>query len=590
MTLHPASSRLWIVAALMACAPLSNGASTATATPAPQVVRADTIATLLRRLTVRQKVGQLVMPWLLADYAATDAPTMVKARMWVDSLQVGGIIISTGTPLDMAAKLNALQRRAPLPLLISADFEGGTTMRVAAGTGFPTQMGVAATGKVEDAYTMGLVTGREARAMGVHLAFAPVADVNSNPDNPIINTRSFGSDPRAVGALVAATVRGLKDGGVLATAKHFPGHGDTDTDSHLAMPSLPFGYARMDTLELIPFRSAISAGVDAIMSAHIALPAMDSGVSRPGTLSPAILTGLLQDSLHFTGLVTTDALDMGAIVKTFGAEEAVIRAFEAGTDILLMPADPASAITAMTKAVESGRISMARLDRSVRKILELKVKMGLFRQREVDLAKVPDVVGTAASQAVAAGITSRALVLLKDSLGTVDALRAAPRKVALVSIADVGSTLGTALATELRAAGYTVTAARVSTTEPTPKELAAATAAIDGAESVVLATSARWGSYSGVIGLAPATADLLKSLAARKPAILISFGSPYIIAQVPAAASYLIAWSNTTLAEKAVAQALSGRKAITGRAPIPIPPLWSLGTGLQRTATRGQIP
>ena len=574
----------------MACAPLSNGASTATATPAPQVVRADTIATLLRRLTVRQKVGQLVMPWLLADYAATDAPTMVKARMWVDSLQVGGIIISTGTPLDMAAKLNALQRRAPLPLLISADFEGGTTMRVAAGTGFPTQMGVAATGKVEDAYTMGLVTGREARAMGVHLAFAPVADVNSNPDNPITNTRSLGSDPRAVAAPLAARGRGLKDGGVLATAKHFPGHGDTDTDSHLAMPSLPFGYARMDTLELIPFRSAISAGVDAIMSAHIALPAMDSGVSRPGTLSPAILTGLLQDSLHFTGLVTTDALDMGAIVKTFGAEEAVIRAFEAGTDILLMPADPASAITAMTKAVESGRISMARLDRSVRKILELKVKMGLFRQREVDLAKVPDVVGTAASQAVAAGITSRALVLLKDSLGTVDALRAAPRKVALVSIADVGSTLGTALATELRAAGYTVTAARVSTTEPTPKELAAATAAIDGAESVVLATSARWGSYSGVIGLAPATADLLKSLAARKPAILISFGSPYIIAQVPAAASYLIAWSNTTLAEKAVAQALSGRKAITGRAPIPIPPLWSLGTGLQRTATRGQIP
>lgn len=574
----------------MACAPWSGGSPTAAATPAPQVVRADTVTALLRRLTVRQKVGQLVMPWLLADYAATDAPTMVKARMWVDSLQVGGIIISTGTPLDMAAKLNALQRRAPLPLLISADFEGGTTMRVAAGTGFPTQMGVAATGKVEDAYTMGLITGREARAMGVHLAFAPVADVNSNPDNPIINTRSFGSDPRAVGALVAATVRGLKDGGVLATAKHFPGHGDTDTDSHLAMPSLPFGYARMDTLELIPFRSAIGAGVDAIMSAHIALPAMDSGVSRPGTLSPAILTGLLQDSLHFKGLVTTDALDMGAIVKTFGAEEAVIRAFEAGSDILLMPADPANAITAMTKAVESGRISMARLDRSVRKILELKVKMGLFHQRDVDLAKVPDVVGTAASQAIAADITSRALVLLKDSLGTVDALRAAPRKVALVSIADVGSTLGTALATDLRAAGYTVTAVRVSTTEPTPKELAAATAAIDGAESVVLATSARWGSYSGVIGLAPATADLLKSLAARKPAILISFGSPYIIAQVPAAASYLIAWSNTTLAEKAVAQALSGRRAITGRAPIPIPPLWPLGTGLQRTTTRNQIP
>ncbi|MBK7595911.1 MAG: hypothetical protein IPJ11_11860 [Gemmatimonadetes bacterium] len=590
MTLHPASSRLWIVATLMACAPLPGGSTSATASSAPRVIRGDTVTVLLRQLTVRQKVGQLVMPWLLADYAATDAPTMVRARMWVDSLQVGGIIISTGTPLDMAAKLNALQRRAPLPLLISADFEGGTTMRVAAGTGFPTQMGVAATGKVEDAYTMGRITGVEARAMGVHLAFAPVADVNSNPDNPIINTRSFGSDPRAVGALVAATVRGLKDGGVLATAKHFPGHGDTDTDSHLAMPSLPFGYARMDTLELIPFRSAIDAGVDAIMSAHIALPAMDSGLARPGTLSPAILTGLLQDSLHFTGLVTTDALDMGAIVKTFGADEAVIRAFEAGTDILLMPADPTSAIAAMTKAVESGRISMARLDRSVAKILALKVKMGLFQQREVDLAKVPDVVGTAASQAIAADITSRALVLLKDSLATVDALRAAPRKVALVSIADVGSTLGSTLATDLRAAGYTVTAVRVSTTEPTPKELSAAGAAIDAAESVVLATSARWGSYSGVIGLAPATADLLKTLTAKKPAVLISSGSPYIIAQVPTAASFLIAWNNSTLAEKAVAQALSGRRAITGRAPIPIPPTWPLGTGLQRTTTRRVVP
>ncbi len=573
----------------MACAPFP-GSSTRAAATAPSVSHADTVTVLLSRLTVRQKVGQLVMPWLLADYAATDAPTMVRARMWVDSLQVGGIIISTGTPLDMAAKLNALQRRAPLPLLISADFEGGTTMRVAAGTGFPTQMGVAATGRVEDAYTMGRITGVEARAMGVHLAFAPVADVNSNPDNPIINTRSFGSDPRAVGALVAATVRGLKDGGVLATAKHFPGHGDTDTDSHLAMPALPFGYARMDTLELIPFRSAISAGVDAIMSAHIALPAMDSGMARPGTLSPAILTGLLQDSLHFTGLVTTDALDMGAIVKTFGADEAVIRAFEAGTDILLMPADPVSAITAMTKAVEGGRISMARLDRSVRKILELKVKMGLFQQREVDLMRVADVVGTAASQAIAADITSRALVLLKDSLGTVDALRAAPRKVALVSIADVGSTLGTTLATDLRAAGYTVTAVRVSTTEPTPKELTAARAAIDGAQSVVLATSARWGSYSGVIGLAPTTADLLKTLTAKKPAILISFGSPYIIKQVPTAASFVIAWNNSTLAEKAVAQALSGRRAITGHAPIPIPPFWSLGTGLQRDVVGGQRP
>jgi beta-N-acetylhexosaminidase len=585
VTLHPASSRLWIVAALVACAPLRSSSPAASATPTPAPGRsADTVDVLLRTLTVRQKVGQLVVPWLLGDYAASDAPTMQRARMWVDSLGVGGIIISTGTPLDVAGKLNALQRRAPLPLLISADFEGGTTMRVAAGTGFPTQMGVAATGRIEDAYTMGRITGLEARAMGVHLAFAPVADVNSNPANPIINTRSFGSDPRAVGALVAATVRGLRDGGVLSTAKHFPGHGDTDTDSHLAMPTVTAGWARFDSLELVPFRAAVDAGVDAIMSAHIALPALDGGARRPGTLSPAILTSILQDSLRFRGLITTDALDMGGIVKEFGAAEATILAFEAGSDLLLMPADPAAAIDAMVKAVESGRVSRARLDHSVRKLLTLKVKMGLFERREVDLAAIPDIVGTAASQAIAADITSRSLVLLKDSLGTTDSLRRGPRRIALVTVADAGSTLGTALATELRAAGHTVTAVRVPTSDPLPKELAAATAAIRGAQSVVLATSARWGSYSGTIGLAPATAELLTSLARQKPAVLVSFGSPYIIAQVPSAAGYVIAWSNTAMAERAVGLALGGRRAITGTAPIPIPPAWPLGAGLQRPA------
>ncbi len=545
----------------------------------------DTVTVLLARLSVRQKVGQLVMPWLLGDYAATDAPTMQRARMWVDSLGVGGIIISTGTPLDIAGKLNALQRHAPLPLLIAADFEAGTTMRVAAGTPFPTQMGIAATGRIEDAYAMGRITGIEARAMGVHLAFAPVADVNSNPNNPIINTRSFGSDPRAVGALVAATVRGMREGGVLSTAKHFPGHGDTDTDSHLSLPTLTAGWARFDTLELVPFRAAIDAGVDAMMSAHIALPTLDGGAQRAGTLSPAILTGILQDSLHFTGVITTDALDMGAIAKEIGPDEAVIRAFEAGSDLLLMPTDPAAAITAMTAAVESGRISLARLDHSVRKVLEMKASVGLFASRRVDMDAVPDRVGTAASLAVAADITSRSLVLLSDSLATLEAIRRGPRRIALLTIADAGSTLGTTLATDLRAAGHMVNALRIST-DPTPKELAAAQAAIRAAQSVVLATSARWGSYSGTIGLAPATAQLLNTLAQQKPAVLVSFGSPYIIAQVPTAASYLIAWSNTTMAERAVGLALAGQRAISGHAPIPVPPSWPLGAGLQRAANR----
>src|SRR5690606_18926982 len=232
-------------------------------------------------------------------------------------------------------------------------------MRVKAGTGFPTQMGVAATGRTEDAYQMRRITAIEGRAMGVHLAFTPVADVNSNPANPIINTRSFGGDPADVSKYVSATIDGLRDGGILSTAKHFPGHGDTETDSHLALPTITAPWQRFDTLELVPFRAAIDAGVDAIMTAHIALPALDNGEQRAGPLSPAILTGILRDSLGFDGLITTDALDMGAIAKEIGPEEAVIRAFLAGSDLLLMPADPTNAVQAVTEAVANGRITMA---------------------------------------------------------------------------------------------------------------------------------------------------------------------------------------------------------------------------------------
>lgn len=540
----------------------------------------DTVSVLLTQLTVRQKVAQLVMPWLLGDYVASDDPTMRRARMWVDSLEIGGLILSTGTPYDMAAKLNALQRVAPLPLLISADFEGGTVMRMAGGTAFPTQMGVGATGQLEDAYQMGRITALEGRAIGVHLAFAPVADVNSNPNNPIINTRSFGADPRAVGALVAATIRGIRDGGMLSTAKHFPGHGDTDTDSHLSLPTITAPWTRFDTLELVPFRAAISAGVDAIMSAHIAVPALDNGASRPGTLSPAVLTGILRDSLHFRGLVTTDALDMGAIAKEISPSEAVVRAFEAGSDLLLMPANPADAITAMTAAVQSGRISIERLNRSVEKVLEFKRQLGLFTQREVDLAKIPDVVGRMEFREIARSVTERSLVLLKDSLGTVDSLRARATKVALITVADGNTTLGTTLAAEMRKGGHTVTTVTIPT-EPSPKDFERATAAIAAANTTVLATSVRWGSYRGTVGLNPTTAALLTDLAARKPTLLISFGSPYIISQVPAAGSYIIAWTNSPVAETAVGMALTQRIAIGGTTPTPIPPLFPIHSGIQ---------
>ncbi|HEU4571028.1 MAG TPA: glycoside hydrolase family 3 N-terminal domain-containing protein, partial [Gemmatimonadales bacterium] len=278
---------------------------------------------LLHALTPRQKLAQLVMPWIAGNYAAFDDSALARAAQWVDSLQVGGIIVSVGSPIDIAVKLNHLQRRSTLPLLIAADLEGGSAFRFNGGTPFPTNMGIAAGGTELDAYEVGRVTALEGRAVGVHIAFAPVADVNNNPANPIINTRSFGEDPVQVGRLVAATVRGIQEHGMLATAKHFPGHGDTGTDSHISLPVIPYDWPRLDSVELVPFRAAVRAGVGAVMSAHIALPGLDSGRTTPGTLEPAVLGGILRDSLGFHGLVVTDALTMGGLSTDGGAGAAV---------------------------------------------------------------------------------------------------------------------------------------------------------------------------------------------------------------------------------------------------------------------------
>ncbi len=307
--------RLLIVLVLAAC-----GGRTITAPRLPQPVAIDAV---LAKLTMRQKVAQLVVPWLGGNYMALDDSAFQIATRWVDTLEVGGIIISVGSPYDIAAKLNTLQRRSKLPLLVSADLEWGAAMRVVGATAFPYIMAAGATGNEHDAYTIGRVAALEGRAVGIHVNFAPDADVNNNPLNPIINTRSFGEDPHAVARLVRAYVHGLQDNGMLATLKHFPGHGDTDADSHLGLPTIRVDYQRLDSVELVPFRAGIEAGAQVVMSAHIAFPAFTG--DAPATLSAAMLTGVLRDSLKFKGLVVTDALQMGAIVAKYGAGEAAVR-------------------------------------------------------------------------------------------------------------------------------------------------------------------------------------------------------------------------------------------------------------------------
>jgi beta-N-acetylhexosaminidase len=441
-------------------------------------------------------------------------------------------------------------------------------------------MGIGATGREMDAYEMGRVTAIEARAVGVQLTFSPVADVNNNPENPIINTRSFGEDPADVGRLVAAYVRGAREHGLLTTAKHFPGHGDTGTDSHIAVPVAPGCWDRLDTLELVPFRAAIAAGVSAVMTAHIALPCLDSVERLPATLSPAVMTGILRDSLGFHGLVVTDALTMGAIVARFGAGESAVRAFLAGSDLLLMPADIRAALAAMSDAVASGRIPMERLDRSVRRVLTLKLHAGLFERRVVPLDRVPTIVGQRAFQEIADDIAQRALTLA--SRGPIDEFRARRGRVAMITYADeTNLSIGDVLLRDLRAAGDTATTFRLYPASG-PASYDSARAVIAAAPRTLFATSVRPIAWRGHVALPDSLAALIGPTAGSHATMLVSFGSPYLLRQLPGfGGGFLLAWNDNLATEGAVARALTAAAPVTGTLPITLGPDQPRGFGIR---------
>jgi beta-N-acetylhexosaminidase len=442
-------------------------------------------------------------------------------------------------------------------------------------------MGVGATGSDSDAYQLGRITALEGRAVGIHLAFAPVADVNNNPTNPIINVRSFGEDPHTVGRLVAAEIRGLQEHGMLATAKHFPGHGDTGSDSHISLPVITANWARLDSVELVPFRSAILAGVTGVMSAHIAMPGIDGGQLRPGTVAPNILTGILRDSLGFKGLVITDALNMGGVGNVYGAEGAV-RSFLAGADILLQPAEPKAAIDAMAAALGRREFSLERLNRSVRRVLELKRQLGLFTRRSVALDSVPTIVGRAEFRERAREMAARSIVMVKDVNGTVHGLRTTRPALTLVTYGEEENrVVGNALALELRARGYATSVFKLWPASGSASYDSAA-AALERSPLALFAISDKPTDRRGTIGIPRAVIDLIGATARNRPTILVSLGNPYLISELPEVGSYLIGWRSNSITEQAVARALAGATSITGRLPISIPPDYARGWGLQR--------
>jgi beta-N-acetylhexosaminidase len=595
-------------------APQPKAAGPAALPAAPDGKGAAWVKKVLARMTLDEKLAQLVIPGLNGVFTPTDSDALERLERLAREHKVAGFHVFgggetlpaallnpvygtsggraiKGDALAIAALTNRLQRAAALPLMFTADFEGGVGYIVDGATRLPRAMALGATRDPHLAERSGLLAAGEGRALGVHVDFYPVMDVNVNPDNPVINIRSFGEDPQLVARMGAAYLRGIQRGGMLATAKHFPGHGDTATDTHLDLAVVEHPRARLDAVELVPFRAAIAAGVSAVMSSHIRLPALDPTEGLPATLSAPILGGLLRRELGFDGLVFTDSMSMHAISRRFAPEQAAAMAVAAGADIVLDPPDPEAALRGLRAAALDGRIPREQLDRSVERVLRAKVRLGLHRSRVVDVEAVPDGVGGRARQAVATEIAARAVTLLKDERGQVPLRLAQGARVLLLSVVDYASGWregppGRVLIPELRKRFPSLLAAEVSD-RTTADELDLLRAMARGADAVVAATFVRAASGSGRLGLAPSQIGLLEGLAkdaAARPLVLVALGSPFVGelgAKLPAV---LLSYELGDAPEAAAVRALCGEARIEGRLPVSLPGLFAAGHGLDRAA------
>jgi beta-N-acetylhexosaminidase len=491
---------------------------------------------------------------------------------------------------------NGLQRDSKYPLLFAADMERGLSMRLIGATSVPPAMAFGAAGDTDLARRFGQISAQEARAVGIEWNWFPVADVNSNPANPIINTRSFGEDPQQVGNLVAAYIQGARSEGLLTTVKHFPGHGDTDTDSHLTLARVNASVDRLNRVELVPFRAAIAAGVDSVMLAHITVPSIEPDPNKPASISSNVVTGLLKDQLGFRGLVITDALDMGALTRVFSGTPAQISAAEAvaaiqaGNDMVIIPADLDGAYNGLLNAVKTGAIPAKQIDASVLKILRIKASVGLDRNRYVNLDDVESEIAQPGNIALTQQIADRAITLVVDKNHLVPTTHESDM-VAIVFRDSASATEGTHLfVQELRRRVPDATIFTVDESSAaylTPDVLAAvakARSVIAVAEAVPAARRVTKSQAGGSAALDQSASDLLSSIvrSSADKTVVVAFGNPYLGAQLPGIQTYLCTFSNTPDSATSLIKALFGENSIHGRLPVSIPNIANRGTGLDR--------
>lgn len=578
----------------------------------------------LKKMSLEQKVGQMLMVWSRVEFYNSDNPDFLKLVDAIHKYHLGGFGVTVPTdgpfllknqPYEAASMINRLQREAEFPLIFAADFERGLSMRLNGVTAFPHAMAFGATNNPQYANDFGRITAEESRAIGVHWNFFPDSDVNSNPANPIINTRSFGEDPKQVGEFVTAYILGARASGLMTTAKHFPGHGDTDTDSHLALARVNGARDRLNQVELVPFEAAVKAGVDSIMVAHVTVPALDPDPNHVASISTPIITGLLKDQMGFRGIVVTDALDMNALMRLFQAGtpsassgKAAVAALKAGSDMILIPPDLEGAYNGILEAVRSGEIPESRIDESVGKLLRAKASLGLNKHREVDINALPNIVARPENLALAQKIADDAVTLVRDNgqvlplvpriLGTngprlayqTSEGQSAGRTLAIIFSDDMRSDSGRMFEKQLRQRVQDVTIAYVDprvATALTPQLLQAAEQAQTVIAAVYAIPSAGRrvnGGGTGSIGLAEGTGNLLSTLAGQFGAktVVIAMGNPYVATDYPQVQTYLCTFSNAPVSEVSAVKALFGEIPIHGHLPVTIPGVAQRGTGIER--------
>lgn len=543
----------------------------------------DPIQAEIDTMSLEQKVGQLFMVPIRARFYNEQNPGFQQIKRWITKYHIGGISVYGGDAYAAARNIARFQMLSDRPLLVASTMEWGIPMRIAGGTRFPENMALGATRKPDFAYQEGVITAREMRALGFHINFAPVMDVNNNPDNPIINVRSYGENPQMVADFGTQFIRGLQSEHIAATAKHYPGHGDTSTDSHLTLPYVDVSRARLDSVEIPPFKAAIDAGVKVVMTSHIALPQLPSK-NVPATLSPYLLRHLLRGSYGFQGVIVSDALNMGGIVNGYWPGESAWKAVRAGVDILLLSPDLDIAFQSVIDAVHDGRISEQQINDAIYRILALKKFVRVEENRFPDFSVINDVVGDTTFNSQAEEAFTESITLVKDEN---TALPLDPGKIDQTAVVIVTDDMkygfpGSRFIQEISQRIDHPRIIRISP-ETSPEMLEQLAEFLPRLDAVILGVFVRFRDHKGSIGLPREQSKLLTALLSLdKPMVTVGFGTPYLLRYFPDAKTYLTTYSTSNEAQSAVVRSIFGEEAITGKLPVTLPSGYQFGDGLER--------